>query len=62
LAESALRIAQTWLQNLNESAASGTINAELNKAAILFCHHLTESLVPCAAAVSPHSLVIYELL
>ncbi|KAI6176551.1 hypothetical protein M3Y97_00810300 [Aphelenchoides bicaudatus] len=60
LAESALRIAQTWLQNLSESAAAGNINAELNKAAILFCHHLTESLVPCAAAAYNASIEHYE--
>lgn len=60
LAENALRIAFTWLQNLNESASSEDINAELNKAAILFCHHLTESLIPCAAAAYTASIEHYE--
>jgi huntingtin interacting protein 1 len=60
LAESALKIAQTWLQNLKDSASEGKINAELNKAAILFCHHLTESLVPCSAAAYTSSIEHYE--
>lgn len=60
LAESTLRIAQTWLQNLKDSALSGSINAELNKAAILYCHHLTESLVSCSAAAYTASIEHYE--
>lgn len=60
MAESALRIAQTWLQNLKDSASTGNINAELNKAAILFCHHLTDSLVPCSAAAYTASIEHYE--
>ncbi|KAI6214671.1 hypothetical protein M3Y94_00296200 [Aphelenchoides besseyi] len=60
LAESALKLAQSQFQKLNSKSSTNTVDVELTEASILFCHYLTDALVPCAAAAYTSSIEHYE--
>ena len=60
LAEALLKTAQADLQRLSSTLEASVVNADLSESAILFCHGLTNALVPSAAAAYTASIEKYE--